>query len=432
MFHPGRIGAAVSNLVLDARRYRRDVPGLSRRMIRYLGSSDGINPTSTASADQKKDDFSGAFLTNLNRLKVSLTKFGAHKLAPLLKKYGSTEILNHLQDGLNVERVQAYSTLSASASGMVPTLWDDVRILGDKAIDGLMLIAIISSHHLLIEAFKQGALPPRYKGRLVRNAVLKDKTFTNFKRELLNLGYGSNGTSQAIDYDLSGLFKISGLNTLTAKLLTLRLETAEWDKSNSLEDELISLEFHKAFSIDEASFRAWLATGSSIPPKSMTEGDADFFEASDEKLPGSSFHFSAGHRPKKTGKIAVTAPTTDAEASLLHNAMQTKLYDDLVIAHGKNCVGTELNSGSGTEIDVVVETDKFRWFYEIKTADSVKACIRQAIPQLLEYAYWQCDAKRADKLIVVGPKPPTKDGEQYLKFLRDSFQLELYYEQCKV
>ena len=112
--------------------------------------------------------------------------------------------------------------------------------------------------------------------------------------------------------------------------------------------------------------------------------------------------------------------------------MQTKLYEQLVGLHGVDCVGTENESGSGTAIDLVVQTTKFRWFYEIKTADSVRICIRQAIPQLLEYAYWQRDINRVDKLIIVGPVDLTTDGEAYLKFLRDTFNVQLHYESCVV
>lgn len=374
-------------------------------------------------------------MTNLTKLKVSLTKHGAHKIATLLQHFDTSKILLNLWGaipGVKVEAVQARKNLSVGDDGVVPSLWEDARKAGVETINGLMMIAIISSHVDLIKALQRGAMTPKYRGRIVKGVVITDKEFTNFKHTLHELGYATKSTQLQVDYDFTKLFQIPKLNQLAAKLFALKLKTARWDEANSLDDELIALGFHKAFSIDAASFRAWLTTGASAPVVVLTPDDTDFFEATDEKLPAAQFKFKSGHTPKKIGKVKITAPTSDAEAVLLHNAMQTKLYEELVAVHGKTCVGTENGSGSGTAIDLVVQTAAFRWFYEIKTADSVKACIRQAIPQLLEYAYWQCVLDRAQRLIIVGPKPITDEGEAYLEFLRNSFGLELYYDHCAV
>jgi hypothetical protein len=374
-------------------------------------------------------------LTDLSRLKVSLTKFGAHKLATLLEQFDSSQVLNHLWGsvpGANVEDVQARKNLSVGKDGKVPVFWDDARAAGAPTLEALVLIAIISSHVSLIDALKRGARGPEGTGVIEKGAVLRGKEFTNFKHTLEELGYATRSSPEEVSYDFSKLFVLPGLNVLAAKLLTLKLRTAGWDEKNSLEDELIRLGIQNAFSADASAFRDWLTTGAATPPIGLPTPDVQFFQGRDEKLLSTPFKFKAGHTRKKTGKVKITAPTTDAEAELLHNAMQTQLYDDLVLQHGAACVGTEIKSGNATAIDLVVETAAFRWFYEIKTASSVKACIRQAIPQLLEYAYWQCDISRAQKLIIVGPKAVTKEGAAYLDFLRKSFQLELYYEQCKV
>lgn len=55
--------------------------------------------------------------------------------------------------------------------------------------------------------------------------------------------------------------------------------------------------------------------------------------------------------------------------------------------------------------------------------------IRQALPQLLEYAYWQGDTKRADSLIIVSPKKITAKADAYLEFLRVQFKLNIHYLQ---
>jgi hypothetical protein len=374
-------------------------------------------------------------MTNLDHLKVSLTKHGAHKIATLLKTYNSKQILNHLTgsvDGVNIERVQALKNLSADSHDLVPILWDEVRVLGNDAINALVLIAIVMSHRLLIEALQTGASKNKYQGKVVKSVIIDNKAFTNFKHTLVELGYGFRETDQSVDYNFSKLFKIPKLNSIAAKIFALKLKAAKWDGKNSLEDELVRLGINKAFSIDEHSFRAWMSKGILAPIVSLMPDDRGFFEGDDEKLAVKTFVFVKGHVPKKEGKVNVSAPITGVEAELLHNAIQTKLYIELSEEYGADCVGTENNSGSGTAIDVVVQTSEYRWFYEIKTSDSVKACIRQAIPQLLEYAYWQCDAKRADKLFIVGPSPITKSAEKYLNFLRKNFNLPFYYKMCSV
>jgi len=61
----------------------------------------------------------------------------------------------------------------------------------------------------------------------------------------------------------------------------------------------------------------------------------------------------------------------------------------------------KLPNGIGGRIDTVVSQDGGYWFYEIKTAMSARACIRDALAQLLEYAYWP-GAREASRLIIVG------------------------------
>ncbi|MFO3796718.1 MAG: hypothetical protein ACK8QZ_05450, partial [Anaerolineales bacterium] len=95
---------------------------------------------------------------------------------------------------------------------------------------------------------------------------------------------------------------------------------------------------------------------------------------------------------------------------------------------GSQSVGTEVSTGNGTAIDLVTQHDDVTSFFEIKTGSSVRASIRQAIPQLLEYAYWPSD-RRADRLVIVSHLPITKTAERYLEFLRQEFDLPLTYQQ---
>ena len=115
------------------------------------------------------------------------------------------------------------------------------------------------------------------------------------------------------------------------------------------------------------------------------------------------------------------------DVTLRHNLMQEALYNRLVSEYGAENVGTELSSGVGTRIDVVVRHSGLFWFYEIKTAHSPRACIREAIGQLLEYSYWS-NAQEATKLIIVGETPLDTEGEEYLNLLRKRFSIPIEYE----
>jgi hypothetical protein len=79
-------------------------------------------------------------------------------------------------------------------------------------------------------------------------------------------------------------------------------------------------------------------------------------------------------------------------------------------------------------IDVVAEADEELWFYEVKTAGSVRQCLREAIGQLLEYAFWP-GATRPAKLIVVGEPPPTNESDIYLEVLNAFLPVHLEYHQ---
>ncbi len=368
-------------------------------------------------------------MTNLRKLNVSLTKHGAHKIAALLKKYDKDEVLKHLsrsESGINIERAQAKKTLSANSGGAVPGLWNKARQRGSETIDALVLVAIIFSHHELIAAMEGSTDKRPFAGTIKRDKNIGGKTFTNFAHIIEELGYSTEHSIDHVNFDLHKLFQIEGLNKLVVELLKLKLESAGWDKKRSIVDESSALGFHEVFSVTKTQFRSWLSTGA-LQSAGEPQEDSDFFFNADDEASSSRFVFQPGHNNKKTGTVPVAPSKKGSTATLLHNQIQNALFAELVKEYGKDSVGTEVDTGQGTSIDVVVKTDRFCWFYEIKTADSVRACIRQAIPQLLEYAYWGGKDERADRLIIVSPLAITKEAEVYLNFLREKFQLEIYY-----
>lgn len=111
---------------------------------------------------------------------------------------------------------------------------------------------------------------------------------------------------------------------------------------------------------------------------------------------------------------------------LRHNELQEQLRTRLV-GRGFEVVKLEVPIGQRS-VDVVVQHGNNLWFYEIKTADTVRQCLREAIGQLLEYALWP-GATRPTRLIVVGEPALSSEAELYLRLLNIRFPIELEYEQ---
>jgi hypothetical protein len=143
-------------------------------------------------------------------------------------------------------------------------------------------------------------------------------------------------------------------------------------------------------------------------------------------LPKTGFSFKAG-ASKKVKTAKATLPERELDLDLRHNLLQEALYQRLATKCGKQNVRTEQPSGVGTLIDIVVKTKGEYWFYEIKTALTARACLREAIGQLLEYGFWP-GAQEPSRLIVVGESALDEDAQEYLSRLRKRFSLPIEYE----
>lgn len=143
-------------------------------------------------------------------------------------------------------------------------------------------------------------------------------------------------------------------------------------------------------------------------------------------LPKSDFAFKPGYS-KKVATAKVTLSEKELDLDLRHNLLQEALYQQLTSKYGLYTVRTEQPSGVGTQIDVVVNMKGEYWFYEIKTALTPRACLREAIGQLLEYGYWP-GAQEPARFIVSGENPIDEDGQEYILRLRKRFSLPIEYQ----
>jgi len=125
-----------------------------------------------------------------------------------------------------------------------------------------------------------------------------------------------------------------------------------------------------------------------------------------------------------------TSEEKSVNLEIRHSLIQEKLINQLSEEWGAENVSAE-QTVFGKKIDLVLKRGVEFDFYEIKTCGSAKACIREAIGQLLEYAYWP-SVENAMNLIVVGEEAIDIKTVHYLKFLQDKFSLPIRYEQIQI
>jgi sporulation protein YlmC with PRC-barrel domain len=109
----------------------------------------------------------------------------------------------------------------------------------------------------------------------------------------------------------------------------------------------------------------------------------------------------------------------DPYHSKMQNALKRLLKESYQDEYDKVCI-------EKGRIDIKARTKSKKWHYfEIKT-DTPKNCIRSALGQIMEYAYWP-DSERAEKLIIVGRSPLDNDAARYIGYIRDKFRIPVYY-----
>lgn len=130
---------------------------------------------------------------------------------------------------------------------------------------------------------------------------------------------------------------------------------------------------------------------------------------------------------KNTGRVKRTF-NPEQEFDPYHNHLQNKLVqllrDD--ISYGYTKVDIEKS-----RVDVKAFTaDGACHYFEIKTA-SPKQNVRQALGQVMEYAYFP-DQEMAKKLYVVGDQAPDERLTAYLIYLRERFEIPVFYRHFDV
>jgi glycosyltransferase involved in cell wall biosynthesis len=145
--------------------------------------------------------------------------------------------------------------------------------------------------------------------------------------------------------------------------------------------------------------------------------------------PKTDFKFRLGHRPGPASALRGLSQK-ERRIALQHNRMLSASYEYLTGQHGKDRVGTEINTGFGSKIDLVLQERNGLTFFEFKVGKPLQACIRDALGQLLEYAYYP-KGQRAKKLVIVAPHGLDRNSQGFLNALRTRLKLPIYYRQYR-
>lgn len=125
-------------------------------------------------------------------------------------------------------------------------------------------------------------------------------------------------------------------------------------------------------------------------------------------------------------------PAQTIEMELRHNRIQDVLLAELHAEYGAGRVFDEEYTDAGGRVDILVRPSSGRpHLYEIKVAGTAAQAAREAIGQLLEYAYRE-SGLHPERMVIVSEPELDAATDAYLAHLRAQFQLPLYYRQVKL
>lgn len=134
----------------------------------------------------------------------------------------------------------------------------------------------------------------------------------------------------------------------------------------------------------------------------------------------------SGHVPR------VEEATSESSLSqrtirLRHNALQTALFNQLAAQYGAEKVWTEFPTGTGGYADAIAQNlDGTCHLYEIKVAETACEVVRQAMGQLLEYAFRE-GGLEPKKLFAVGEPLLDDLTQNFIARLSSQFNLNIEY-----
>lgn len=117
------------------------------------------------------------------------------------------------------------------------------------------------------------------------------------------------------------------------------------------------------------------------------------------------------------------------EIKYVHKMICKELLSNLSYKYGYENVNYEVAAGYGAnKIDIVVRDEEKYIFYEVKSYNSSRTAIREALGQLLEYSCWITNSN-AIKLVIVSQKlGDSEEAIKYVRHLRNLYELPIYFQ----
>lgn len=147
------------------------------------------------------------------------------------------------------------------------------------------------------------------------------------------------------------------------------------------------------------------------------------------------FHFNGQNRKTSETRALSEFYREPKENFVVHEAIKNNLIKEInkkTDMFDKNDPIVKLSPenlvNNSNYIDLVAKTKNGSFiFFEIKTAYEARLCIRQALGQLMEYAFFS-GSDYADKLIIIGPGEKTPEIDNYLNKLNEKISVAIDYK----
>jgi len=132
------------------------------------------------------------------------------------------------------------------------------------------------------------------------------------------------------------------------------------------------------------------------------------------------------HPPRPRTGVTVRRAMDETDVEHIHDEMRDALYASLIDQHGAQHVSCEEITCSGRPADIVLRLPNSYELFEIKTWRAPRDCVRDALGQLLEYAYWP-GSPSYSALWIVGPSPLDEATRRHLAGLHERFNIPIDY-----
>ncbi|WP_027727334.1 hypothetical protein [Treponema sp. C6A8] len=142
------------------------------------------------------------------------------------------------------------------------------------------------------------------------------------------------------------------------------------------------------------------------------------------------FEFGKGKK-SATKKHLPEIIREETEITVIHEQIKEKLIEEL--KRDKNLEIVSENAVNKINYIDIATKDKngIITFYEIKTNSDARLCVRQALGQLMEYAFFP-KVRNANKIVVVGTGSSTPEIDEYISELNEKFNIPVAYRQVKL